>query len=52
MTTKLSQSHSRLTHHRWFEEYKNNHRELLSQDREFARWFDEEYVPIAGGWAY
>jgi len=52
MTTELSHSNSKVTQQRWLQEYKNNHRELLHQDREFARWLQEEYVPIAGGWAY
>lgn len=36
----------------WLAEYKANHREILGEDHEFARWLDEEYVPITGGWAY
>jgi hypothetical protein len=32
--------------------YKLRHRDLLDQDPAFARWLEEEYVPIAGGWMY
>jgi len=34
------------------ETYKKEHRELLESDPEFARWLEESYVPIAGGWQY
>ncbi len=32
--------------------YKEEHRDLLENDPEFARWLEESYVPIAGGWQY
>lgn len=32
--------------------YKREHRALLQEDGEFARWLEEEYVPLAGGWQY
>ena len=38
--------------HRWLRTYKKTHQDLLSADPNFARWLDEEYVPIAGGWQY
>lgn len=34
------------------ENYKAAHADLLDADAEFRRWFDEEYVPIGGGWQY
>lgn len=27
-------------------------RDLLEVDQEFRRWFETEYIPIAGGWQY
>jgi hypothetical protein len=38
--------------HRWLQEYRDTHADLLDQDPEFQRWLDEEYVPIGGGWQY
>ena len=32
--------------------YKDVHAETLIQDPEFARWLENEYVPIAGAWQY
>jgi len=32
--------------------YKEEHRDELSRDPEFARWLEEDYTPIAGGWHY
>jgi hypothetical protein len=32
--------------------YKEEHRDELSRDPEFARWLEEDYAPIAGGWHY
>ena len=43
---------SSLSLSRWLTTYKIDHREILQEDPEFARWLDEDYVPIAGGWAY
>jgi hypothetical protein len=37
---------------RWLASYKESRRSLLDSDPEFARWLDEEYVPLAGGWQY
>ena len=36
----------------WLSTYKHEHRELLQNDSEFARWLEDEYVPLAGGWQY
>jgi len=36
----------------WLERYKEAHSDLLKEDPSFARWLDEEYVPLAGGWHY
>lgn len=36
----------------WLVEYKEANRELIANDPEFARWLEEDYVPIAGGWQY
>ena len=32
--------------------YREEHRDELSSDPEFARWLEEDYAPIAGGWHY
>ena len=32
--------------------YREEHRAELSRDPEFARWLEEDYAPIAGGWHY
>lgn len=37
---------------RWIASYKDAHRALLADNPEFARWLDDNYVPIAGGWQY
>jgi hypothetical protein len=36
----------------WLERYKASHQQLLDADPDFARWLEEEYLPIAGGWMY
>jgi len=36
----------------WLKSYEASQRELLDADPEFARWLEEEYVPIGGGWMY
>lgn len=36
----------------WLATYKESHRRLLRSDPEFARWLENEYVPLAGGWQY
>jgi hypothetical protein len=36
----------------WLSAYKHERRELLQNDSEFARWLEDEYVPLAGGWQY
>lgn len=36
----------------WLDSYKGVAARLLEEDPEFARWLNEAYVPIAGGWAY
>jgi hypothetical protein len=36
----------------WIARYKEAHREEIAADAEFARWLEEEYVPLAGGWHY
>ena len=38
--------------HEWLFIYKATHREFLQNNQEFAKWLDNEYVPIAGGWQY
>ena len=38
--------------HQSLEEYKTRRRHLLTSNPEFARWLDQDYVPIAGGWQY
>jgi hypothetical protein len=38
--------------HCWLETYKQEHHDQLEHDPEFARWLEESYVPIAGGWHY
>jgi hypothetical protein len=42
----------RLGLEQWLEAYRGSQQELLRGDPEFARWLDEEYVPVAGGWMY
>jgi hypothetical protein len=42
----------RLGLEQWLEVYRASQRELLGSDPDFARWLDEEYVPVAGGWMY
>ena len=37
---------------RWLARYKEAHRDELAGDEEFARWLEEDYAPIAGGWHY
>ena len=36
----------------WLDSYKHEHEDLLRDNSEFARWLEEEYVPLAGGWQY
>ncbi len=36
----------------WLATYKAVHRADLDADSEFARWLEEEYVPLAGSWHY
>jgi hypothetical protein len=36
----------------WLIRYKEDHRDELAGDEEFARWLEEDYAPIAGGWHY
>jgi hypothetical protein len=36
----------------WLTHYKATYHHLLNSDPEFARWLNEEYVPIAGSWQY
>ena len=36
----------------WFDSYRVANAELMASDPEFARWLEEDYVPIAGGWQY
>ena len=37
---------------RWMLQYQDANHDLLRANTEFARWLEEEYVPIAGGWMY
>jgi hypothetical protein len=43
---------SRISVDRLLATYKNHHHELLQQDPTFAKWLEEDYVPVAGGWMY
>lgn len=36
----------------WLARYREAHRDELAGDEEFARWLEEDYAPIAGGWHY
>jgi hypothetical protein len=36
----------------WLARYTDAHRDELATDDEFARWLEEDYAPIAGGWHY
>jgi hypothetical protein len=36
----------------WLVRYKEAHHDELANDEEFARWLEEDYAPIAGGWHY
>lgn len=36
----------------WIADYKARHAALLRENPDFARWLDENYIPIAGGWQY
>ena len=38
--------------HQWLAVYKDERRDLLEREPEFAQWLDEHYVPVAGGWNY
>jgi hypothetical protein len=48
----MSAAAERLGLEQWLETYEASQRELLYSDPEFARWLDEEYVPVAGAWMY
>jgi hypothetical protein len=36
----------------WLAYYLEANRDAIACDEEFARWLEEEYVPLAGGWHY
>jgi len=36
----------------WLAYYLEANRDAVACDEEFARWLEEEYVPLAGGWHY
>jgi len=36
----------------WLADYKRDKAALLERDPEFARWLQDDYVPLAGGWQY
>lgn len=36
----------------WLAYYLEANRDAVAGDEEFARWLEEEYVPLAGGWHY
>jgi hypothetical protein len=36
----------------WLAHYLDANRGMIADDRDFARWLEEEYVPLAGGWHY
>jgi hypothetical protein len=48
MNTQLSEK----PFDRWLTDYKVAYHDLLVNEPEFARWLEEDYVPIAGGWQY
>ena len=52
MSTESLPPASRTNLNAWLAEYKQANCELLQNNREFARWLEEEYVPLAGGWQY
>jgi hypothetical protein len=45
-------THADVAMERWLLQYKDANQDLLRTNAEFARWLEEEYVPIAGGWMY
>ena len=36
----------------WLDSYRDTEQELVRGDPDFARWLEEEFVPVAGGWMY
>jgi hypothetical protein len=52
MFIESSSPTSRGKYESWLDRYKREHEELLQNNSEFARWLEEEYVPLAGGWQY
>lgn len=36
----------------WLETYKEENWALIEANPDFARWLEEAYVPLAGGWHY
>jgi len=36
----------------WLAHYLEANRDTVAGDEEFARWLEEAYVPLAGGWHY
>jgi hypothetical protein len=48
----MSATATRLGLEEWLGSYRATQRDLLHSDPEFARWLDEEYVPVAGAWMY
>lgn len=36
----------------WLATYRELHPHELAGDKEFSRWLEEDYAPVAGGWHY
>lgn len=36
----------------WLDRYKASQHDLVEANPDFARWLEEDYLPIAGGWMY
>jgi hypothetical protein len=36
----------------WLFAFRQKNAALLNEHPEFAKWLDEEYLPLAGGWQY
>jgi hypothetical protein len=49
---KMNATTERLGLGEWLDSYRDSEQELLRSDQGFARWLEEEYVPVAGGWMY
>lgn len=36
----------------WISDYKTRNASLIADNHAFARWLENDYKPIAGGWQY